>query len=105
MVVLDPELEAWLWSDSPQVDIVLGWAGKAPSLRSRLTERGLLAEGAVKPSRPKEAAEWALLQVRKPRPSKIYGELARKVSFERCEDPSFRRLLEILRGWFSPLSA
>lgn len=25
-VVIDPELENWVWSDSPQVDRVLGWA-------------------------------------------------------------------------------
>lgn len=100
VVVLDPELEAWLWSDSPHVDAVLGWAGLTPSLRSWLVERNLLAAGAVKPRRPKEAAERALRQVRKPRSSALYGELARKVSFQRCEDPSFRRMLEILRGWF-----
>ena len=100
VVVLDPELEAWLWSDSPHVEVVLGWAGRTPSLRSWLIERNLLATGAVKPQRPKEAAERALRQVWKPRSSALYGELARKVSFQRCEDPSFRRMVEILRGWF-----
>ncbi len=102
VVVLDPELEAWLWSDSPHVDAVLGWGGRAQSLRSWLVDRNLLVAGAVKPQRPKEAAEKALRQVWKPRSSALYGELARKVSFKRCEDPSFRRLLAILRGWFPP---
>lgn len=100
VVVLDPELETWLWSNSPQVDAVLGWAGRVSPLRSWLVERNLLAEGAVKPQRPKEAVERALREVWKPRSSALYGELARKVSFQRCEDPSFRRMLAILRGWF-----
>jgi hypothetical protein len=29
-VVIDPELESWVWSDSPEVDIALGWAGHVP---------------------------------------------------------------------------
>ena len=30
VVVIDPELEIWLWSDSPEVDAVLGWQGRRP---------------------------------------------------------------------------
>ena len=31
-IVLDPELEIWVWSDSPEVDDVLGWRGRIPRL-------------------------------------------------------------------------
>lgn len=100
-VVLDPELEVWLWSDSPHVASVLGWRDRNPSLRSWLIEQGFLAEGAVKPSQPKEAVEKALREVDKPRSSALYRELAGRVSFERCTDPAFARFKEILRGWFA----
>jgi hypothetical protein len=29
-----------------------------------------------------------------------FGAIARKVSIERCQDRSFVRLRELLRGWF-----
>ncbi len=29
-VVLDPELEVWVWSDSPHVAEILGWRGRTP---------------------------------------------------------------------------
>lgn len=100
VVVIDPELEAWVWSDSPQVDAFLGWAGKTPNLRDSLRGMGLLGEGQMKPQRPKEAMEKALHLVRKPRSSSIYQALAERVSLDRCGDPSFARFREILRGWF-----
>jgi hypothetical protein len=99
-IVIDPELEMWVWSDSPHVDSVLGWEGKEPALRSWLQERGYLQEGRIKPGRPKEAMEQALRTVRKPRSSAIYQQLARKVSLERCTDSSFVKLKTILQGWF-----
>jgi len=58
-VVLDPELECWVWSDSPHVDAALGWQGRTPALRSWLVENDFLAEGTTKPTRPKEAMEAA----------------------------------------------
>jgi len=99
-VVIDPELEAWVWSDSPQVEEALGWVGRARTLRSWLIERGLLAEAATKPLRPKEAVEEALRLVRKPRSSAIYRELAEGVSLWRCRDRAFAKLRLTLQGWF-----
>ncbi|NJL28558.1 MAG: hypothetical protein HC897_12045 [Thermoanaerobaculia bacterium] len=100
--MLDPELEAWLWSDSPHVDSVLGWKDRNPTLRAWLAEQGFLVEGAAKPSQPKEAVEKALRVVRKPRSSALYRQLAERVSFERCTDPAFARFKDVLRGWFGP---
>jgi hypothetical protein len=99
-VVLDPELEIWVWSDSPHVDTVLGWSGRQPDLKSWLAQSGFLEKDQVKPSRPKEAVEAALRLRKKPRSSAIYAELASRVSFDRCIDPSFAKLREVLRGWF-----
>lgn len=99
-LVIDPELEAWVWSDSPHVDTAMGWAGKTPALRRWLIGQGLLRSTEPKPPRPKEAVEAALRQVRKPRSSAIYRELADKVGLERCIDPAFLRLKDTLQQWF-----
>ena len=99
-VVIDPELESWVWSDSPEVDNALGWAGHVPALRPWLTEKGLLQQSEAKPGRPKEAMEAALRLVRRPRSSAIYRELAERVSLRRCTDSAFRKLITTLQTWF-----
>lgn len=101
-VVIEPELEAWVWSDSPQVEQILGWAGQDPGLRRWLESEGFLVPGQLKPHPPKDAVLGALAKVNKPRSARIYQELAETVSFRRCEDAAFARLLEILRVWFAP---
>jgi hypothetical protein len=100
VVVTDPELEAWVWSDSPHVDQVLGWAGRKPPLRQWLQERGFLQPGQVKPPRPKEAMLAALCDVRKPPSSSLFERLAQTVSFDRCTDDAFAKLSRTLKGWF-----
>lgn len=99
-IVLSPELETWVWSDSPHVDAVAGWENRKPSLRAWLIEQGLLRQGENKPSRPKEAFEAALRAARKPRSSSLYGQLAGKVSFYRCTDPAFLEFKDLLDDWF-----
>ncbi|MFA7059937.1 MAG: hypothetical protein WC156_03875 [Pedobacter sp.] len=99
-IVIDPELEIWVWSDSPHVDSVLGWEGKNLALRHWLQQSGFLAAGQVKPERPKEALELALRTARKPRSSSLYLQLAQKVNLERCIDQSFIKLKTILQEWF-----
>jgi len=101
-VVIAPELEMWVWSDSPEVDRALGWMGRSPALRSWLNEKGFLQQSERKPDRPKEAVEAALRFVRKPRSSAIYRELAESVSFRRCIDPAFQTLVTTLQTWFPP---
>lgn len=100
VVAIEPELEAWVWSDSPEVDAILGWSGRLPDLRSWLAQKGLLPEDATKPPKPKEAVEAALYEVRKPRSSATYRQLAETVSFRRCQDRKFARLKSTLRRWF-----
>lgn len=99
-VAINPELEAWVWSDSPQVDVVLGWAGKSPDLRTWLRHQGWLDQDALKPQRPKEAMLAALRRVNKSVSAAIFEQLALKVSFARCIDPAFDKLLSNLRAWF-----
>ena len=100
VVAIDPELEAWVWSRSPNVATALGWHGKSPGLASWLLQKGLLAENQVKPSRPKESMELALREVRKPRSSSIYFQLAQRVGLLGGEDPAFAKLRRCLAQWF-----
>lgn len=99
-VVLDPELEAWVWSDSPEVDEVLGWGHGGGALHSWLVSRGYWERGRPKPAKPKDAMEQALREVRRPRSSAYFRELARRVGLQRCRDQSFQRFRRLMREWF-----
>ena len=101
-IVVSPELEAWVWSDSPHVDDVAGWKSRQPPLRRWLVDQGLLREGAIKPDRPKKAFQAALREARIPSSASLYKQIAERVSLKRCKDRSFGELKDILRSWFPP---
>jgi len=98
-IVIEPELEAWVFSDSPHVATTLSWT-EPTALRDALAAAGLWERGRAKPEDPKRAMEWVLRRVRLPRSSSLFRKLGSRVSLQRCEDRSFVRLAGILRGWF-----
>ena len=100
VVVLNPELESWVWSPSPYVDEELGWKASSPALREWLMAKGYLKNHAIKPHRPKEALEAALREKRKPRSARIYLNLASRVSLSRCSDDSFVKFKQTMLKWF-----
>ena len=99
-IVVVPEFDAWVWSASPHVDRALGWANRTPALRPWLEAAGFLQTGQTKPARPKEAMERALQEVRRPRSSARYAEIAEKVTLSGCVDPAFDKLKQTLVAWF-----
>jgi hypothetical protein len=99
-LILSPELEIWVWSDSPEVDRCLGWQLRTPDLRTWLKAKGFWAQGAEKPAEPKSAVEASLREVKKPRSSSIYKQIAQSVSLRRCTDVGFRRFSSTLQSWF-----
>lgn len=99
-IVLAPELEVWVWTNSPHVPRCLGWVDRDPSLREWLAQTEHWPLGDTKPQQPKSALEAALREVRKPRSSSIYGELARSVSLRGHTEPAFLRLVQALQRWF-----
>lgn len=103
-IVIDPELDIWVWSDSPHVDRILGWSERPQSLRRWLMQKGILNNLKDKPRRPKEAMEEVLRVTRKRRSSSIYKDLAEAVNLEGCVDPAFIKLKATLQSWF-PLSS
>jgi hypothetical protein len=99
-VVIAPELEAWVFSTSPQVETCLAWPVAVP-LRQWLEGHGLWRQQDRKPD-PKTALEKALANPRRPRSSAIYESLANAVDFAECQDASFNRFKRVLQNWFPP---
>jgi len=105
-VVIGPELENWVWSDSPHVADAVGWDGTTDDLRRWLMEKGFESNPDLgKPTRPKEAVRATLARIRKKPSAALLAELAGEVSFQRCEDRAFVKLRDTLRGWFPPEDA
>ena len=99
-IVLAPELEIWVWSPSPHVAACLGWGNQALDLRSWLQNQGYWPAAAAKPPDPKAAMEAVLREVRRPRSSAIYAQLATTVSLRCHTEPAFVTLVDTLRAWF-----
>lgn len=98
ILVLDPEIENWVWQDNPNVETEVGHKGT--SLRKQLAEEGAWPEGMAKPPRPKETLEAVLRRNRIPRSSGLYRRVAERVGVKHCTDAAFLRLAEALRTWF-----
>lgn len=98
-IVIEPELDVWLWGSDNALSQVLGHPHNS-AIRPWLQERGFSFSAAGKPHQPKEAMEFLLRELRKPRSSDTYEKIAGKISLKRCLDPAFLRLRDTLRGWF-----
>lgn len=99
-VVIEPELENWIWQDTPHLCAALGYQGSFDELRSELERQGAWPISEQKPPRPKETLESLLRNARKPRSSSLYQDLAGLVSVRRCTDTAFQILLMSLLRWF-----
>ena len=98
-IVVSPEIENWMWIDNPNVDRAIGWVGPQTLYEWGRTN-GLIAHGDSKPLRPKETLEKALRTAGTSKSSAIYRKIAQNVSYRRCEDPAFLKLLSKLIEWF-----
>lgn len=103
VIVIDPELEVWMWQESPHVHDALAFDPDrfgAPSLRGWLADRGLWFPHEKKPRDPKKAFTTVLAEASRPRSSTIYKKIASRVSLNECTDPAFNTLCDALRRWF-----
>ena len=98
VIVIDPELEIWVWSQSRHVPELFGTDWE--SIKNLGYQTGYWQEGEAKPYRPKELLEEVLRRNNKRRSTSLYQQLARRVGLRTCQDDSFRRFREILQGWF-----
>ena len=99
-IVLDPELEVWVWSDSGEVPAVLGWSGRQPDLRTWLLKTFKIRSETGKPVNPKGAFERALELAGSGPPARIFRQLAERVSTARCTDEAFLKFRSTLQKWF-----
>ncbi len=95
-IVLDPELEVWVWSHSPHVASVLGVTKE--TLHALWQSQPLTAAG--KPLRPKEAMQQVLRSSRRPASPRIFQELAERVSLQ-VQERAFDKFCRTLQGWFA----
>ena len=102
VIVIEPELEVWVWSNSPAVSRVLGWGDRYDELRKWLGDQQLWPLGDSKPSHPKKAMREAMRRGRVQRSARKFSELATAVELDGCQDPAFNELRTTLRSWFSP---
>jgi hypothetical protein len=99
-VVIDPELEIWVWSSSPHVARCLGWKWRDMQPKEWLVSQGLWPSNSPKPDSPKECMDRVLRRAKLPRSAAIFRELSQEVNPRGCTDPSFLRFKSILQGWF-----
>ncbi|WP_293687782.1 hypothetical protein [Thiolapillus sp.] len=99
VIVIEPELENWIWQKSDHVARGLGFENHNELILDP-DMADAWPEGCCKPIAPKEAMEHLLRKKRIPRSSSIYKDIASSVSIRHCEDAAFQMLLETLREWF-----
>ncbi|MCD4651047.1 MAG: hypothetical protein K8S56_04585 [Candidatus Cloacimonetes bacterium] len=101
VIVIDPELEAWIWNGSDELPKVLDWSGNYKSIEKFLVTEEILNPGQIKPDDPKTAFRAVLRKCQVPHSSRIYRKIAEKVSLSTCTDRSFNKFKETLTNWFS----
>lgn len=102
-IVVEPELESWVWSDCDRVAEELRWDSGGRGLKSWLAKQGSWPEDHAKPINPKEAFRLALRARSRQRSPAIYSALARNLPLGQCRERGFGRLRSRLVDWF-PLS-
>lgn len=98
-IVIEPELENWIWVRSAQLAEIINWEN-IESLYEWLSDQEYLTDESPKPKRPKEAFEAALYISKKRRSSSIYKQIASRVSFRNCTDRSFLKFIQCINDWF-----
>ena len=104
VIVIQPEVEAWLWNGSPHVAEALGWRSDYLGVRRLLQKKGLWPAGVTKPPDPKQAMRVAMDNA-PVAGSRMWGanrfrRLAKLTTLTGCTDPAFVELVQTLRSWF-----
>lgn len=99
VVVIDPELEVWIWQDSPHVHAAVGFAD-AGSLREALKNDSDWPDGHVKPLQPKELFQAVCRRYRTVYSPALYRDIVERVSVRSCTDAAFQQLVATLCRWF-----
>ena len=101
VIVIDPELENWVWAPSGKVSEILGWGSDFHALRQWLQAHELWSVKDLKPSDPKRAMEEATRRKKVKRSATLFKRIADISQPQHCQDPAFIELRETLQDWFS----
>jgi hypothetical protein len=101
VIVIEPELEAWVLHDNPHVATAFRYNGTSP-LRHWLRDNGHWPEPLAKPPDPKAAVEALCRFTRTPRSAAVYAKVVSRITVKTCIDHAFRRLAGTLCEWFPP---
>jgi hypothetical protein len=99
VIVINPELENWMWIDNQNVEDAIGW-DKTESLYDWARNSELIPPEGYKPLRPKESMERALKICETSKSTSIYKKIATNASYRRCVDPALLKLVQQLQIWF-----
>lgn len=103
VIVLQPELESWIWQDCPEVESAFNYRQtQGTTLRAKLAKESLWDPETPKPADPKACAEWTRKTCRAKNLSYVYNTVARTVPIPPSPDPQFVKLRSTLSGWFPP---
>ena len=125
VILIQPELEAWIWQRNIHVAEAFDFSGPDADLWEQLALQSLALDKRTKkhyfvpadtasgqppawatterkPNNPKGVVEALSAYCRSGPPSVIFNEISSKVSVARCEDEAFRKLRDTLRRWFPP---
>lgn len=99
VIVLDPEIEVWLWQRNANVDRALKHRGDAPAWEL-LERHGHWPAEQPKPPGPKEAKEFLRRSYRADISNAVFRRAAAAMSVRYCVDPAFIELRDALARWF-----
>jgi hypothetical protein len=101
VIVIEPELENWVWTNSIHTSAAIGWGNDREGLRSWLVAKAWLEPNEEKPKRPKEAMEAShKFKLNTPITSDTFQSIAAKASFKSCTSPSFQKFRSTITTWF-----
>ena len=101
VIVIEPELEAWVWATSNVVPQVLGQTWD--EIHRLAATRGYWHEGQPKPHEPKALLDALLVPQKRVRDARLFRDLAAQVSLQGCTDAAFNLLCATLTRWFPGL--
>jgi len=103
VIVIDPELEAWIWGDLKATALHVGWPDHV-ALFKKLRSLDSWPSGRDKPADPKEAMLHAMsgspLRRRPRRSPRIFRDIAESAQWNGCRDAAFNEFRDTLRAWF-----
>jgi hypothetical protein len=103
VIVIEPELESWIWQRNQRVANALGFGSRDAMVRAVQNAGLAWPDGQAKPSRPKEAFEALTVRAKKQgKSSATHRHVIADITLVGCQDAAFLDLRQTLQGWFPP---